>query len=679
VVRAEGRTIGYQPALDGVRAVAVALVLLFHLGLGWMSGGYLGVSVFFTLSGFLITSLLVIELQRSRGIRLGRFYGRRARRLLPAAVVCLVLICFLIADHQVPDRSGLRWYVFGALFQFANWVPLALHDSYSELFQLLSPTDHFWSLAIEEQFYWMWPLTMLLLYRAVGGRRLSVDDWMRRIAIGLAGLFVVLSVSAPVTAALWSSDAAYYATWARIPEILAGALLAVLVLRGGTHEWVKWLAPTCLIAIIAISMTTPAGRGFAYHGGLPLFALVSAGLIAGLQQPSPLRSLLSTKPFVGLGKISYGVYLYHWPVFVVLTQGRTELDVLPLSLLRVGVTFSIAIASYFLVEQPIRERRFLHQPRLGFGVTAMAIPAVALLGLTQVSNTSSFERATDTLPTVVGTVAPLVAQATTTTTTPAAATSRPAAASSAVTTQPATTTTEAPITTARLVPTRPVRIMVVGDSTAQVTGHGMIDWAADNPALAQVEVQAFGGCGILEEGDRSYRGEWEPTLSTCVTLIDHVVPERIGIAQPDVVVVVSSFWDITDHRWPGDPTARSPLDPVYRERAVQRFTQYNQALLDAGAPRVAWILFPRTNESWDAIAETSDDPARHVAFHEIERDAAAKFPGRVSTIDLSSWSDQQGLTDDHAARPDGVHWTPDMSKLIAEEWLGNQVIQAALH
>ena len=678
------RSIGYQPALDGVRAVAVVLVLLFHLGLNWMSGGYLGVSVFFTLSGFLITTLLASELKRSGTIALGRFYGRRARRLLPASIVCLVGVCILIATEQVPDRSGLRWYVFGGLLQFANWVPLGLRDSYAALFDTPSPLDHFWSLAIEEQFYWLWPVSMLGLFRLVLGKHRSFADWSKRIAIALGVLFVLFGVSAPLTASLWNQDAAYFATWARIPEILAGALLAVMALRTGIPAMVRWLTPLCLAAIGALSVVTPAGRGFAYEGALPLFALISAGLIAGLQHPTIVSRLLSLPPLVFLGRISYGVYLYHWPVFVVLSQGRTELDVLPLSLLRIGVTLAIAVVSYVVIEQPIRERRFLTGPRLGLAATSFAIPLVALLGITQVSNTSSFEQSTDTLPPAAGTLAPLVIA-----TPPEATTGPSTTVSSADTTMPSesvppvvvTTTTgpAEPTTTLALTPSRPVRILIVGDSTAQVTGVSLVDWAEDNPQLGQVEVQAFGGCGILDEGDRFYRGQWEPTSPGCVTLLNEHVPERIVESQPDIVVVISSFWDNTDHRWPDDPTALSPLDAVYRQRALPRLEAYNQLLLDAGAPRVAWVLYPPTDESWDAIDETSDDPARYVAFDELVRDAAMPFPMHVSTIDLAAWVDEQGLTDDHDARPDGVHFSESESRRIAETYLANAIIQAALH
>jgi peptidoglycan/LPS O-acetylase OafA/YrhL len=671
VVRGGDRSIGYQPALDGVRAVAVVLVLLFHLGVDWMTGGYLGVSVFFTLSGFLITTLLVTELERTGRIDLLRFYGRRARRLLPAALVCLVGVCIIISADLAPDRSGLRWYVFGALFQFANWVPLGLSNSYAELFAAPTPTDHFWSLAIEEQFYWLWPLTMLGL--AMWARRRRGDAWLRRLSIGVVVLFVVTALSAPVTAQLWSHDAAYFATWARIAEILAGAVLAVAVFGRKVPAPLALLAPAALALIVVLCVVTPAGHGFAYDGGLPLFAVASAALIAGLQVPSATRSLLSLRPIVFVGQISYGLYVYHWPVFVVLTRARTDLATLPLNVLRLAVTFAIAVVSYYVVELPVRERRVLRDRRRALSGVAFSVPVVALLGVALVGNTSSFEGATETLPPVTGSIAPLTPATATPTTVVVPSTTTATVTTTTTTTVPATTTTE------HLVPSRPVRMLVVGDSTALVTGRGLMSWAEDNADLAQVELQAFGGCGIITDGDRRYRDEWMAAPQGCVGLIDQTVPQRVRDAQPDVVVVVSAFWDNSDHRWPPDDTPLSPLDPEFRRRALERFSAYTQTLLDAGAPKVAWVLYPATDDGWGDRDETSDDPARYEASYEVQREAAARFPGRAVVVDFAAWSDAQGLTASHDARPDGVHWSEGMSRKVVDDYLADALIQAALH
>ena len=169
-------TIAYQPALDGVRALAVAAVLLFHAEVPGFSGGYLGVSVFFTLSGYLITTLLLTEHAKTGTISMSGFYARRVRRLLPASLVCLTAIVVIseLTDVFV-GVAELRRQVMGALLQVSNWVFLAGEGSYQQLFQQAggarSPVEHFWSLSIEEQFYWLWPPTMAFLLAAVRTRR----------------------------------------------------------------------------------------------------------------------------------------------------------------------------------------------------------------------------------------------------------------------------------------------------------------------------------------------------------------------------------------------------------------------------------------------------------------------------------------------------------------------------
>ena len=211
------RPLAYQPALDGTRAVAVSLVLLFHAGFTWMSAGYLGVSVFFTLSGYLITSLLLAEMDQSGNVAMGAFYGRRVRRLLPASLLCIVLI---IAARQLGAFSRvahLRADIIGALLQVFNWVRLAGSSSYADLFAggatgLTSPLEHYWSLAIEEQFYWLFPGVLLLLAR-----------WARRrghsVTAPVAALTLVFCLAAPVIAGVFGPDAAYWATPARLAAV----------------------------------------------------------------------------------------------------------------------------------------------------------------------------------------------------------------------------------------------------------------------------------------------------------------------------------------------------------------------------------------------------------------------------------------------------------------------------
>jgi peptidoglycan/LPS O-acetylase OafA/YrhL len=344
-------TIVYQPALDGVRAFAVVVVLLFHAGIPGFDGGYLGVSVFFTLSGYLITSLLLREHDDSGTIDLAAFYARRLRRLLPAGLVCLVGVTAIATTTDLFDGvANLRAHLLGAVLQVANWVFLSGDGSYQELLErssgTSSPLEHFWSLAIEEQFYWVWPPLMLFVLSRVPRRRGRV--------VVVGGLAVLTSMSAPVVAAVWGADAAYWSTPARISEIIIGAALATVLADRDVSARVSSLAPIALAVLLVCIVTFPAAGGPAYAGALPLVALVSAGLVLGLQGSSPLRRLLEREGIVWVGKVSYGLYLFHWPIFVLVHPDRFGWPGPLLFAVRIGLTVAVTIVSYELIEQPIR-------------------------------------------------------------------------------------------------------------------------------------------------------------------------------------------------------------------------------------------------------------------------------------------------------------------------------------
>jgi peptidoglycan/LPS O-acetylase OafA/YrhL len=385
-----GGRMAYQPALDGVRAVSIAVVLAFHLEAGWMPGGYLGVSVFFTLSGFLITSLLLAEHARAGRIDLRGFYLRRARRLLPAALACLAGVGTLGAAGAFGPRD-LGPELLGALAQVANWEALLRERPYAELFMAPSPVAHFWSLAIEEQFYWLWPLAMTgVTALAVRGRRrghrghLVVPDPARRattrVAVALGALFALSAASAPLTARWLGSEAVYLASWTRFAEILAGAVLAAVLAGRGVPTAVRHLALPALATIVALCVLTPSTGGWAYGGGLPLFALLTVALVVGLQAPGPVATALSWRPLTWVGQISYGLYLYHWPVIVLLDGTRTGLDGPALAALRLGVTFGVATVSYVAVERPIRAGHRLPRgtPRFVLAAAAASLAVLAL-------------------------------------------------------------------------------------------------------------------------------------------------------------------------------------------------------------------------------------------------------------------------------------------------------------
>jgi peptidoglycan/LPS O-acetylase OafA/YrhL len=710
--------IAYQPALDGVRALAVVAVLLFHAGVPGFDGGYLGVSVFFTLSGYLITSLLLSEFDTTGRIDLGAFYARRMRRLLPASVLCVAAIVVLAwLTDWFDGVSSLRAQVIGSLFQVANWVLLAGDGSYQDLLAETSgtpsPLEHFWSLAIEEQFYWLWPLVMFGLLRAVRTHRGRVST--------IGGLTLAAMVAAPVIAQVWGPDAAYWATPARLSEILIGAFLAVaLVRRTELADGLGALAPAGLLVLGGAVVLFPTAGGPAYEGALPLVAVVSGALLLGLQVAGPVRSALSIPPLVFVGKISYGVYLYHWPIYVIVDADRVGFDGAPLVLVRLGLTFVVAVASYFFFEQPIR-----HTSRVGFPPTfvgaltatsATALASVVLvptaLGNYWESDSNAADAAAievdDTPLTPIATAptpsTPMTTQnpttenaatedtATDSTATPTGsdpeagtqpATDTVSTTEPAATVDPAGTTVPTSVTTtpATSVPPipelpRPVRALVVGDSTAEAISSGLISWAAAHPELAQVEADVERGCGFLVDGDRWVGDGWEAAPDRCVDWLDERVLTQVAALSPDVVVLMVTPWDVIDHRWDGGP-AQTPFDGEFADRLAGAYRDLVDSLVAAGAPQVVWVEPPVPNPLWMSRGEAQADPDRYEVVAAAVAEIEAEVP-QLRTLPFAEWHASSGLDADKDVRPDGVHWTPDVSRLISEEYLGEQVVRAAL-
>ncbi|MEO6629784.1 MAG: acyltransferase, partial [Aquihabitans sp.] len=329
---------GYQPGLDGMRGAAMALVVAYHAQLGRVKGGFLGVSVFFTLSGFLITGLLLRSHDRG-GIQLKTFWTNRFRRLMPAALVGLVLVVVFgatVATKQQAD--SLPGQAAAAAGYMANWFFIMTDQSYVNLFAAPSPVQHYWSLAVEEQFYLLMPLGFLLLLKRTrswvvlasvfGGSALLSTLWMVRLYGDGSGL-----------------DRVYYGTDTRMAEVLTGSLLAVILTRtgrdipAGARRAIGVIGLVAAVAALLLAMTVPYAPGPIWRGGMLGFSLLSCAIILAIVTRSgPVNLILSWGPFAVLGRLSYGVYLYHWPIFLWLTEARTGLSVWPLLALRVGVT-----------------------------------------------------------------------------------------------------------------------------------------------------------------------------------------------------------------------------------------------------------------------------------------------------------------------------------------------------
>jgi len=364
----------HVPGLDGLRALAVIAVLLFHAG--YLQGGFLGVDLFFALSGFLITSLLLRDATTS-GVGLGTFWGRRARRLLPAVLALLVVVSLWAAAFGSPaDLDGVRRDGPWALFYVANWHFIADAGGYWQSFSQPSMFDHLWSLAIEEQFYLVWPVVILAIWR-----------WSRR---PHAALFITCVVGIVVSFALMlflydggDPTRVYMGTDTRAASLLAGALAATAPGRRFTRDLVRRLggATTTLLVVVGAmvlwSWTAVDGASAVglYRGGLLLHSLACALLVAvvATAPASPGSRALGCRPLAWVGVMSYGLYLWHWPVYVVLSPDRTGWDGLALLVPRLALSTALAVASYRLVENPIRRDATWARTRRGIPLLVASI------------------------------------------------------------------------------------------------------------------------------------------------------------------------------------------------------------------------------------------------------------------------------------------------------------------
>jgi peptidoglycan/LPS O-acetylase OafA/YrhL len=351
--------LGYIPALDGLRAIAVVAVLLYHADQTWIPGGFLGVDVFFVISGYLITCLLLSDFQQTHGIGLKRFWYRRARRLLPALFVMLFVVS-LYAVLFLPDvLDQLRGEVIAALLYVENWFLIFRNLSYFQSAGRPPLLQHVWSLAVEEQFYLFWPLILMFVLTVWGKSRKAL----------LIGVLCGVAVSALLMAILYhpytDPSRVYYGTDTRVQALLLGAALAFvwapwrLIGRTGRNAGILLdvVAVASAVALFYMFLNVGEFDPGLYRGGFLLVAIVSALLIAATVHPASrlVPKVLGIDLLLWIGVRSYGIYLWHWPIFMV-TRPHSDIPLtgLPLLALRLTLTFVVAALSYKYIEEPIR-------------------------------------------------------------------------------------------------------------------------------------------------------------------------------------------------------------------------------------------------------------------------------------------------------------------------------------
>jgi peptidoglycan/LPS O-acetylase OafA/YrhL len=491
----------HLPALNGLRALAVLGVMAYHLQLGWASGGYLGVDLFFVLSGFLITTLLLEEWVATAALNLKAFWGRRAKRLLPALflVVAGIGVYVIVNAHLggsgangLIDLSALRGDALATLLYVGNWHAIYAHQSYFAQFSTPSPLQHTWSLAIEEQFYLVWPPVLLLLLRA--GRR----SWRQ---MGFMVTVIVALASAGLMALLFHPGAdptrIYYGTDTRLFDLMAGASVAFLAaarpqpgLRA--RRTLHLAAPLAAIALGAFWVTAGTSTGlptnFMFEGGFLLCAVLAAIVVADarLLAPGPLGRLFALPPLHFLGTISYGIYLWHWPIFVYLTAARTGLSTAPLDIVRIALTLLISTASYYLIEQPIRRANFRSWYRFWLAPVAGVAAAVLLVVATTPAIADPDAVAVTSHP--------------------------PANHTTAVVTGSGGYASQVPITIpsgAVISPTNPLRVTLLGDSVMHDASFG-ITAALQATGEATVATNTIDGFGLVRASN------WPTSLPTII-------------------------------------------------------------------------------------------------------------------------------------------------------------------
>lgn len=642
----------HRPGLDGVRALAVLGVLLYHGGVDWLPGGFLGVDVFFVLSGFLITSLLLREHEVTGRVNLPDFWFRRACRLLPA----LVPVVIFVAGYAVtlaPDvvRDRLRGDLFATVGYVANWRFVIADTSYFEQYAAPTPLLHAWSLAIEEQFYLLWPLVLLLLLRRGGGARGT-----RRLTSLIAGG----ALASALTMALiyrpgFDPSRVYYGTDTRAQALLVGAAGAVIAVRGGLwaaepeHRMARWSATMGLTGLVGLAVLGVAARDSApwlYRGGFVLGALAALALVAGTvgAPGSALSRILAGAPLRIVGVASYGIYLWHWPVYVVLTPDRTDLSGPALLMLRLGITALLASVSYVLVEAPIRR----WQPSTPGApwtrvVRQRALVAGLALGGLIVVATSDGLRPLPAGPEVRA----------------APATPLPATASQP---RPSPGTTPPNATT-------PLKVFLLGDSVA----YGLHTDAPPEPGLN------ITASGVTLLGCNQFPGN--------IAMGDHVVPlqancsdwprqwmESLAAVRPDVAVMMPGNGEFFDHIHDGRRVGFQT--PEYEQHLTQWLTRTTEALAVTGA-RVAVTDLPcyaKADTGFDQTASVINDRARQEWLNGVIAKFVAQHP-EVTRLELRSivcpTGHYQEVVGGVRIYKDGVHWTPEGARFVWS-WLAGQ-------
>ena len=621
-------SLAHHRGLDGLRGVAVILVIIFHSGLGWLPGGFLGVSVFFTLSGFLITSLLINECENTGRIDLKAFWGRRLRRLAPASLVVIAGVVGLASWLSTSiEASRIKGDAISATLYFSNWRFIYSGHSYGELFATPSPLQHLWSLSIEEQLYVVVPVLIAGLF-AMG---------LRRRAIGYVFL-VAVAGSTIATMFTNSHELIYYGTHTRAAELLLGSALACLFgqriekLAVNKAKSLSTLYIVPIVGVVVLSRFSSVDSPWVYSGALTAFAGLSVICLIAAIQAGPVRSILSSSPLVRVGEVSYGLYLIHWPVIVWLNSERVDLQPTALFVLQVIVTVILTLVSYWLIEQPIRRRKVLLSVRWAASSFVASVVGVLILASAILASASS---QVNTAPDVLVTIAP-----TSSVVDPVNASSTTIVGSSA---KPA-----------RVDRTGPLSVLVIGDSTAENIATALAQ--ASDGSLGVISGGVL-GCPLLKVAQVRDRKDSQQDVSYCPNNEQLV---RDHVSEVDAIVVIAGVANQWAFQYAGSDVWVEPASDQYKAD----LNGFLENIEDIVAPYGLPILVFETPPVRDNPKILGDDIATLLRWAEVINEWDSHWYS-VKMVPYADALSDPNTDEGKAERPDGVHLAEDFSIELA--------------
>ncbi|HWD74756.1 MAG TPA: acyltransferase family protein [Solirubrobacteraceae bacterium] len=678
--------------LDGLRGIAVVAVILYHGGVSWAPGGFLGVELFFVLSGFLITSLLVAEWTRSSTIGLRAFWARRARRLLPALfVLVLVIGVYYALGGAAKAIPNLENDGISTLLYVNNWHQIATGTNYFAASGPISPLQHTWSLAIEEQFYVVWPLFVLAL---LGLGRARGASGRRSLQI-LLGLSVAGAIASAAEAAMLFDgghglDRVYYGTDTRATGLLLGASLALgvtirrrwpkpaprLALGWSDRRLLGAAALAAVGALVAGVGLVRGSDGWVYpYGLLALDGAAAIVILAVVATPgAPVARLLSLAPLRGLGTISYGLYLWHFPLFLWLDESSTGTTGTALLGLRLSATLAVSLLSYWLVEQPIRRRRWPAWLVRSMVPVAAGTAFVSLVMASAAGSLPAGVPAAATLPKAPPQLKGTDGPCTETLTDTAQYGLAPVAPSQEAKVEykalGASTLVWSGSATKTFQTCPPKRVMVIGDSLAFTIGLPMMD--SEQSYGVQLANAARLGCAFAAKGQLNLNGTWEDPPAGCVPALAEWAQEEKALRVQEVIIELG-YRDEFDWRWNGKVVhLGQPAFDAYVERQIERYVR----VLGRHGVKILFLSVPYTHppDQADGAPPPAASPTRHALINAMLEKQARRHPSSVRLLDIdktvSPRNRYDARVDGQMCRFDGIHFSVFCSKLLEPSVLG---------